>query len=63
MKKTARRKKHRQILLGTCGTISKGVTWIIFVPEAEAKMFEEIVAGDFSDTVIQCNYRFISKEG
>lgn len=61
MKKIARRKKHRQILLGTCGTISKGVTWVIFVPEA--KMFEEIVAGDFSDMVIQYNYRFISKEG
>ena len=53
MKKIARMKKHRQILLGTCGTTSKGLTWVIFVPEAEAKMFEETVAGDFSDMVIQ----------
>lgn len=47
-----RKKKHEQIFSGTCGTISKGLTWVIFVPEFGAeKMFEERVAEDFSEMV------------
>lgn len=52
MKKMERKKIHEQIFSGTCGTISKGLTWVIFVPEFGAgKMFGERVAEDFSEMV------------
>lgn len=52
MKKSARKKSTDRSFQGPVDNI-KGLTWVIFVPEAEAKVFEEIMAGDFSDMVIQ----------
>lgn len=47
-----RKKKHEQIFSDTCGTISKGLMWVIFVPEFRGKkMFGERMAEDFSDMV------------
>lgn len=52
MKKMERKKKHEQIFSDTCGTISKGLMWVIFVPEFRGKkMFGERMAEDFSDMV------------